>query len=224
MGQPLRQRRRLLESLLSSAPPGLTLCPQTADPAEAAEWMTEWATAGVEGLVIKPADGQYRPSRPGWYKLRTENTTEAVIAGVTGSLAQPRSVLLGRVDHRGRLRYVGQTLPLPASASRELAPLLTSAREHPWPAPLPAASQGNLGSPEDLAYRPVQPSVVAEVVADQAYESGRFRHRPRFARARLDLTPDEVEPWSDDDAPTWTPAERASGTITDLNGASYLRT
>jgi ATP-dependent DNA ligase len=187
MRQPLRQRRRHLESLLASAPAGLTLCPQTTDMAEATGWMTEWATAGIEGLVIKPANGPYRPGRPGWYKIRTVDTTEAVVAGVTGTLAEPRSVLLGRIDHDGRLRYVGQTLPLASSARRELAPLLVAAREHPWPVPLPAAWQGQLGSPEDLAYEPVEPSLVAEVVADKAYENGRFRHRPRFARIRLEL-------------------------------------
>src|SRR5262249_34395194 len=35
MRQPLHQRRQRLQALLSSAPPGLTLCPHTADRAQA---------------------------------------------------------------------------------------------------------------------------------------------------------------------------------------------
>ncbi|MEU1106629.1 hypothetical protein ABZ408_37605 [Streptomyces tibetensis] len=36
-------------------------------------------------------------------------TSEAVIGAVTGSLAAPRTLLLGRYDPAGRLQYVGRS-------------------------------------------------------------------------------------------------------------------
>ncbi|WP_275410938.1 hypothetical protein [Paractinoplanes rishiriensis] len=36
---------------------------------------------------------------------------------------------------------------------------------------------------------------MAEVIADQAYEAGRWRHTVRHLRLRVDLSPDEVERW-----------------------------
>lgn len=203
MQLPLHQRRRHLESQLESPRPGLELCPHTEDLTVAEHWMSAWSAAGVEGLVIKPANGPYLPGQAGWYKIRTSDTTEAVIAGVTGSLARPRTLLLGRLDSAGRLRYIGRTLPLHADVHRELAVLLRPTPRHPWPQPLPAAWQGQLGQPADLDYIAVHP-LVAELVTDQAYEHGRFRHRPRLARPRPDLEPADVQRWTpsaDDRAP-----------------------
>jgi hypothetical protein len=36
-------------------------------------------------------------------------TTQAIIGGVTGTIARPESLLLGRFDRAGRLRYTGRT-------------------------------------------------------------------------------------------------------------------
>ncbi|MET8355125.1 MULTISPECIES: hypothetical protein [unclassified Micromonospora] len=38
-------------------------------------------------------------------KYRAYHTTEAIIGGVTPSLANPETLLLGRLDEHGRLRY-----------------------------------------------------------------------------------------------------------------------
>ncbi|WP_158712102.1 hypothetical protein [Streptomyces rimosus] len=45
-----------------------------------------------------------------------------------------------------------------------------------------------------VVYLPVWPEVVVEVEADQASpaEFGRFRHRPRVVRVRVDLAVDEL--------------------------------
>jgi hypothetical protein len=44
-----------------------------------------------------------------------------MIGGVTGTLAWPISLLLGRHDSRGVLRYAGQTQPIRAEQRRDLA-------------------------------------------------------------------------------------------------------
>ncbi|MFI7208431.1 hypothetical protein [Micromonospora aurantiaca (nom. illeg.)] len=42
--------------------------------------------------------------------------------------------------------------------------------------------------PEPLRYVQVDPTVVAEIDADVAFEHGRWRHRVRYGRARSDLS------------------------------------
>ncbi|MEV4416190.1 RNA ligase family protein [Catellatospora sp. NPDC049609] len=165
MGLPLRRRRQRLERLLANTPLELTLCPQSRDPADAQTWLSDWSAAGIEGVVIKPLDKPYLPGQGGWHKLRARTTSEAVLAGVTGPAGEPRTLLLGRRDGEGRLRYIGRTAPLAGPLRRELAPLLQTAAGHPWPVPLPAAWQGQLGRPEPLAYRPVD-ALVVEFGAD----------------------------------------------------------
>ncbi|MGI5372740.1 hypothetical protein ACQEV2_00405 [Streptomyces sp. CA-251387] len=52
---------------------------------------------------------------------------------LTGSLAVPRSLLLGHLDAEGRLQYVGRSTTLSGAAGANLAGLLSPATsEHPW--------------------------------------------------------------------------------------------
>ncbi|MGW0472284.1 ATP-dependent DNA ligase [Streptomyces coeruleorubidus] len=96
---PYRRRRAALESLFAArrlSPPWV-LCPSTADPDTVRDWLT-CAAVGMEGVVYKRLDSRYEPSVRGWRKYN--------------SLASPRSLLLGRYDGRGRLRYTGRTTTL----------------------------------------------------------------------------------------------------------------
>src|SRR5690606_23946685 len=90
---PLARRRHRLELLLLDAPGQLVLCPQTTDPHVARDWLEGWSAAGIEGVVAKRLDGRYQPGRRGWRKLRVTSTTEAIIGGVTGTVADPQLVL-----------------------------------------------------------------------------------------------------------------------------------
>lgn len=45
-------------------------------------------------------------------------------------------------------------------------------------------------------YLPVEPLLIAEIVVDQAYEGGRWRHPVRHLRLRPDLQPSDVSLWS----------------------------
>lgn len=195
LDRPLTERRTALATALADAPPQLTVCPQTTDPAEAREWLDAWTAQGVEGLVIKPLTGRYQPGRRGWRKLRRRHTTEAIVAGVLGPVSQPEALLLGRYDADGRLRYAGRTAPLAAAARAELAPLLTQSgtrrdgrTNHPWPKPLPAGWSGSFDRTGPLEYRQVAPVIVAEIQVDSAYEHTRWRHAVRFVRMRGDLS------------------------------------
>ncbi|UQU68525.1 ATP-dependent DNA ligase [Couchioplanes caeruleus] len=198
--QPLSQRRRRLERLLASAGPEVTLCPQTADEAVAQSWLADWTASGVEGLVVKRSQSQYEPGRAGWIKVKTRHTEDCIVAGVTGTLERPVSLLLARFDDRGVLRFVGQTHRVRAERRPELAGMhLTSfsgeGSGHPWPRPLPAGWAADLTDRAALPYVPVEPLVVVEVDADIARDGpfGRFRHRCRFVRVRPDLQPSDLD-------------------------------
>jgi hypothetical protein len=118
-------------------------------------------------------------------------TQEAIVGAVTGSLTAPRTLLLGRYDTGGRLRYTGRTTTLPQAAGRALAALLAPAgSEHPWTGWTFSAGWGAGGT---LDVTVVQPKLVVEVGVDVARDSaGRWRHPARWHRVRLDVSPGDV--------------------------------
>lgn len=119
---PLSQRRARLERLLADAPVQLTVTPHTADMRQVADWLLHWTVAaGIEGVVSKRMAGRYEPGRRDWSKFRTRIVTEAIIGGVTGSIGRPETVLLGRFDRRGRLRYTDRSHPLTTDQRPALA-------------------------------------------------------------------------------------------------------
>ncbi|WP_237523007.1 hypothetical protein [Streptomyces sp. SID1328] len=111
-------------------------------------------------------------------------------SAVTGSLAAPRTLLLGRFDDEGRLQYVGRTT-LARKASAALADLLAAGRSgHPWTG---WSFSAGWGSREQLDVTLVEPDLVVEVGVDVARDaSGRWRHPARWHRPRPDLSPTDV--------------------------------
>ncbi|WP_217236262.1 ATP-dependent DNA ligase [Streptomyces sp. AC555_RSS877] len=191
-GWPYRRRRAALESVFTArrltAP--WALSPSTTDPATVEQWLT-WTAVGMEGVVFKRLDDVYRPSVRGWLKYKARHTDEAIVGAVTGTLAAPRSLLLGRYDADGRLRYAGRTVTLAAAVGRTVGERLTPPRgSHPWRG---WAFSVGWGSREVLEVILVQPDLVAEVGVDVARDgAGRWRHPVRLVRIRTDLSPADV--------------------------------
>ncbi|WP_446590428.1 ATP-dependent DNA ligase [Streptomyces sp. LARHCF249] len=189
---PYRQRRAALESLFQGhglhAPWALT--PTTADPALAKDWMRQWAQLGVEGIVAKGQEQPYQPGRRGWQKYRFRDTAEAVIGAVTGTLARPETVLLGRYTPDGELRLVARSTPVSNALRKELRERLAPAEaEHQW---LDVRISSHWGSRDPLDFTCVQPDLVAEFHGDAAVDRGRWRHPVRLHRLRTEITPDEI--------------------------------
>ncbi|WP_207915387.1 hypothetical protein [Micromonospora sp. 15K316] len=119
---------------------------------------------------------------------------------MTGNLDSPDTLLLGRYDRRGRLRYTGRTHPLGAQQRAELGGMLSPLRPSnrrggtvcPWPETLPASWSGQLDRPEPLPYVQVELVVVVEIEADVAFDHQRLRHRVRYIRARPDVSTYDV--------------------------------
>ncbi|WP_238431939.1 ATP-dependent DNA ligase [Streptomyces cavernae] len=194
---PYRRRRARLETLFAehrlSAP--WALCPSTTDAATVREWLTRWTAVGLEGVVFKRLDGLYEPSVRGWRKYKARETEEAVVGAFTGPRATPRTLLLGRYDADGRLRFIGRSTTLPQTAGRAIAPLLTPAGDdHPWTG---WTFSAGWGTREPLHVTLVQPDLVVEVGVDVARDSaGRWRHPARWHRARPDLSPADTPPFA----------------------------
>lgn len=192
-GWPYERRRAALESLFAER--GLSdtwaLCPSTTEQATVDDWLTNWTRVGIEGVVFKRLRSPYVPGSRGWKKHKVRNTEDAIVGAYTGPAAAPRTLLLGRYDAAGRLRYTGRTTTLPQAAGRMLAPLLTAAAaRHPWTG---WTFSAGWGTSETLHVTLVAPELVVEVGVDVARDSGgRWRHAARWHRARPDVAPGEV--------------------------------
>jgi ATP-dependent DNA ligase len=195
-GHRLRHRRRVLERLGRLLDPPLQVTPATTSPDVAAAWLRDYADAdvGIEGLVIKGLGQTYRPGARTWLKLRTRDTTEAVVGAVTGSPARPERLILGLPDHRaGRLRIAGSTNLLSARQQADVATYLRRpAGPHPWPPRIPAGRLAGFGRRDELPVTLVEPLLVVEIQADAAFEHGRWRHVTRYSRIRAELRPEDL--------------------------------
>jgi ATP-dependent DNA ligase len=190
---PLYRRREALELLLQDAKPPIQISPQTDSLHDAEQWMRDYAETpvGVEGVVIKGRDTVYSPGKREWLKLRIRDTVEVIVGAVTGSLNEPRRLVLG-LYRDGVLEVVGSTGELTRQQRSVTKPLLNPAPvTHPWPDDLSEGKLGHFGKQRILITK-VEPTLVVEVSADSAFEHGRWRHITKFIRPRPDLTPDEL--------------------------------
>jgi ATP-dependent DNA ligase len=204
---PQRDRRLELERLLASAAPPLYLTPMTRDRTTAADWLTRFEGAGLDGVIAKPATGTYEPGKRAMFKIKHARTADCVVAGFrwhkTGDDAVG-SLLLGLYDARGRLHHVGVasafTMAYRKALARELEPLRRHALDdHPWREWAEADGRGGARMPgaqsrwsagKDMSWEPVRPERVCEVKYDHM-EGDRFRHAAVFQRWRPDKLPAE---------------------------------
>ena len=77
----------------------------TRDHRVAAEWLTRFEGAGLDGVIAKPASGQYEPGKRAMIKVKHARTADCVVAGFrwhkAGKDLLVGSLLLGLYDDRG---------------------------------------------------------------------------------------------------------------------------
>jgi ATP-dependent DNA ligase len=198
-GAPYVERRAHLSEALRGARPPIYLTPATDDPAIARDWFSRFEGAGLDGVMVKPADLAYLPDKRAMFKVKHERTADCVVGGfrwhkeggVIGSL------LLGLFDERGHLHHVGVVSGFSALRRKEfvelLAPHRASATEkHPWQPDaetgirVPGA-QSRWSAGKNLDWEPLRPDLVVEVAYDHL-QGDRFRHSTSFIRWRPDRT------------------------------------
>jgi ATP-dependent DNA ligase len=199
-----RERRELLEQLFSDIGPPLYLTPMTEDRATAALWLDEFEGAGLDGVMVKPADAPYQPGKRAMIKVKHARTADCVVAGFRWHKSGRDaigSLLLGLYDETGRLQHVGVTSSFTMVKRKqlvnELAPLRENALEnHPWRewaehqdewARMPGA-QSRWSAGKDLSWEPLRIERVVEVKYDHM-QGNRFRHGATFLRWRTDKAP-----------------------------------
>jgi ATP-dependent DNA ligase len=201
-----RERRELLEDLFEKVGPPLYLTPMTEDRATAARWLDEFEGAGLDGVMVKPAEAPYQPGKRAMIKVKHARTADCVVAGFRWHKSGRDaigSLLLALFDETGRLQHVGVTSSFTMVKRKqlvqELAPLRENALEnHPWRewaehqdewARMPGA-QSRWSAGKDMSWEPLRIERVVEVKYDHM-QGNRFRHGATFLRWRADKRPEE---------------------------------
>lgn len=206
-GQPFRERRRLLETILDTELARVHLTPITADPDVAEDWFTRFEGAGFDGVMVKADDQRYQQDKRVMLKVKHERTADCVVAGFRWHKDGQGvgSLLLGLYDDEGNLHHVGVASSFTAARRKELVGELEPWREgaldnHPWRTWADAAAQASAegkmpggmsrwSAGKDLSWEALRPELVAEVRYEHV-QSGRFRHGGRLVRFRTDRTPE----------------------------------
>lgn len=170
--QPLRTRWPRLQSVVEQAGPEIQSVLSTDDAAKAREWMRELKPQGVEGIVSKRWDSAYRPGSPraAWRKVRSADTLDARLLGVTGPERRPWAAVVELPD--GRRAVTTPRLPPLAAAQ------------------LGRAVAGRLGEPVtddelDVRWQPLLPDG-EPLTAEVAVRTGRVP-LVRYVRLRVDV-------------------------------------
>jgi ATP-dependent DNA ligase len=203
---PQVERRAQLERILTAAKPPIHVTPMTRDRAIAAEWLSRFEGAGLDGVIAKPLNAVYEPGKRAMIKIKHSRTADCVVAGFrwhkNGKNELVGSLLLGLYDDRGRLHHVGVTSAFTMARRRELAQELAPLREHaldehPWREWADAydgtrmpGGHSRWSAGKDLSWEPVRAERVCEVKYDHM-QGDRFRHAAVFERWRPDKQPQD---------------------------------
>jgi len=206
--RPIEERRDLLQSLLSNAPPELRIAERLRAAAKALQSAAE---RGYEGVVCKRRRSLYEGTRSKqWLKVKAQNEQELAIVGFTPhskGLREIGALLLG-VFEDGGFRYVGKVGTGFTAAQRgEL--LRTLSRDA-----LPRTKSPPVkGAPRMRDATWVEPKLVAQVRFTEWTSDDRLRH-PAFLGLRDDKRPEECvrERPSTDASPVEKPAPSSNKT------------
>jgi ATP-dependent DNA ligase len=208
---PFQERRRELDSMMSSISPPLHLTPATSDREVASDWFRRFEGAGLDGVVAKPVSGTYEPNKRVMLKVKHERDCDCVVAGFRwhkkGDRTLVGSLLLGLFDKAGILQHVGVCASFSTEKRGELAELLKPYRtdalvSHPWKqwadhgvesaeiASRMPGGQSRWSQGKHLSWEPLRPELVVEVAYDHM-QGDRFRHTAQFRRWRSDKNPSD---------------------------------
>ena len=194
-GMPFGERRRRLESVLSTLPADapVHLTRTTTDAATAQSWFEQFEGAGLDGVVAKPLAAPYQQGKRAMLKVKHSRTAEAVVLGyrIHKSGSGVGSLLLGLYAEDGTLYPVGGISAFTDTRRleliEELAPLVVT--DDHGDVVRGATDRSRFSSSKDVSFVRLRPERVVEVKFDQM-EGSRFRHSVTFLRWRPDRDPE----------------------------------
>ena len=209
-GVAFQNRRKQLETVLSSAAPPIHLTPATHESSVAADWFKRFEGAGLDGVMAKPISGTYESDKRVMLKVKHERDCDCVVAGFRwhkkGEGTLIGSLLLGLFDDAGALQHVGVCASFTQEKRKQLVEFLAPYREnalvgHPWKRWEHSGEAGAAGhrmpggqsrwsQGKDLSWEPLRPELVVEV-AYEHMQGTRFRHMAQFRRWRTDKKPSD---------------------------------
>ena len=178
VSQPLRDRRRRLEELLSTAPTGCLLFSQSVEQT-GQSFFDHVVAQGHEGVMAKRLDSRYLPGKraASWRKIKPRQQVVCVVIGYRSNRQGGITSLLLAALKDGALHYVGEVgHGLTGPLQQRLAPLLA---QYACDQPIVPCSK---------TARWVQPDIYCQVKCFGWTERGRLRF-PYFQRLLSDPEP-----------------------------------
>ena len=192
VGEPLEQRRAVLETLVASEnQPSLLLSPRTFDAAQAGAWFSSSGPA-LDGVIAKRRSDSYRPGERAMLKVKARRTADCVVGGYRRERdgTGVASLLLGLYDDEGLLNHVGFTSSIAASDRPYWAAELRKLEGGPGFTGNAPGGPSRWATDRSTDWQPLKPSLVVEVLFDQV-TGERFRHGTRLLRRRPDKAPSQ---------------------------------
>jgi ATP-dependent DNA ligase len=195
--RPLKARRAALEAFNHRVGKRsfLQLSPAARSLKTAKDWLKKIGH-GLDGIVAKRLDEEYRAGERAMFKYKLWKTVDCVVAGLY--LDDDKTVeylLLGLYDAGGLLHYVGRVRP--QEPEKEIRKILKPVMKGPG---FTGRAPGGKSrwSNHERSYIPLKPKLAVEVSADHI-TGGHMRHGSRFLRWRPDKKPkscgmDQIEP------------------------------
>jgi ATP-dependent DNA ligase len=190
--QPLRQRRKALETFMKEAvvPERLVLSPATTDRDKAQRWLADATGRGTDGVMAKPLDEPYVPGERTIFKVKRPRTADCVVGGFRYQSKHRLvgSLLLGLYDADGKLDHVGFTSTIANAERPGLTERLEKLRRAPGFTGRAPGGPSRWSTERTGEWEPLRPKLVVEVRFDHV-SGDRFRHGTRLMRWRPDKAP-----------------------------------
>jgi ATP-dependent DNA ligase len=190
---PLKERRRLLEAFAAKnfrRSDSLRLSPATTNWRVAKQWFVASGT-GMDGLVAKRLDAEYRPGeRTAVQKIKRLRTADCVVGGFRYAEKSRLvgSLLLGLYDENGLLHHVGFCSGLKAAERLPLTRKLEGLVKGPGFTGRAPGGPSRWSTKRSTEWQPLKPQLVVEVKFDHV-TGQRFRHGTKLIRWRPDKAP-----------------------------------
>lgn len=192
MNAPLKERRKILESIAKKIQPPLYITPATTRIETARDWFVRFEGAGLDGVIAKALDEIYLPGQRIMLKVKHQRTIDCVVGGFRWFKDQKGeaigSLLLGL--YKGKtLHYVGHASNFKKENRRDLVkflkPYLDRAGKKGFGEGRTPGGISRWTQNTDVSWERLRPELVCEVAFDHL-QGDRFRHAASFLRWRPD--------------------------------------